>query len=115
MRELNKFIEKMEVADLPLLYGRKFTRFNSQEDESWSKLDRFFVDREWHLNFLKNLIQWGQRSLSKHCPILLTHAERNWGPKPFQFVGAWFNHPSFEDVVDTFGNLSKFKVVMDSN
>ena len=67
-----------------------------------AKLDRFLVDREWHHNFSKKLIQWGQISLSNHCPILLTRAERNWGPKPFRFVDAWLKHPIFEDVVENF-------------
>lgn len=42
MRDLNDFIEEMEFMDLQLL-GRTFTWSNSQENEKWSRIDRFLV------------------------------------------------------------------------
>lgn len=38
MRRLNKFIEDMELVDLPML-GRKFTWSNGQNGEKWSRIE----------------------------------------------------------------------------
>lgn len=43
MADLNEFIERCEVHDLPLL-GRKYTWGNSMEGERWSRIDRVLVD-----------------------------------------------------------------------
>lgn len=56
MRDLNKFIDDMELMDLQLL-GRSFTWSNSQDEEKWSKIDRFILHLEWLDVF--NLKQWG--------------------------------------------------------
>lgn len=38
-------IDQLELADLPM-FGRKFTWGNSQEEERWSRLDRFLINPE---------------------------------------------------------------------
>lgn len=46
------------------------------------------------------LKQWGlPRSLSDHCPLLLMEDGRDWGPRPFRFLNAWFLHPDFKPMV----------------
>ncbi|XP_028086676.1 uncharacterized protein LOC114287494 [Camellia sinensis] len=90
MRELNGFIDKCEVSDLPLL-GRKYTWCNSCEGEKWSRIDRVLVDPKWLESFKLKL--WGlPRLLSDHSPLLLIEDERDWGPKPFRVQNAWFLH-----------------------
>ncbi|CAL5339220.1 unnamed protein product [Camellia sinensis] len=97
MSEFNEFLEKMELCDLPML-GRRFTWCNSVEGERWSRIDRFVVDLEWLEVF--RLKQWGlPRIVSDHCPLLLMEDVRNWGPRPFRFINAWFLHPDFKTVV----------------
>ncbi|KAL7236992.1 hypothetical protein ACSBR1_020141 [Camellia fascicularis] len=82
MQELNEFIDKCEVFDLPLL-GRKFTWCNSGDGDRWSKIDRVLVDPKWLEVF--NLKLWGlPRVISDHCPLLLMEDERDWGPRPFR-------------------------------
>ncbi|KAL7243530.1 hypothetical protein ACSBR1_015848 [Camellia fascicularis] len=94
MRELNEFINKCEVADLPL-YGRKLTWCNSGEGEKWSRIDRVLVDPKWLEVFKLKL--WGPpRLISDHSPHLLMEDERDWGPKPFRFQNAWFLHNKFK-------------------
>ncbi|XP_057808418.1 uncharacterized protein LOC131022891 [Salvia miltiorrhiza] len=40
-----------------------------------------------------------QRSISDHCPILLSTEDVDWGPKPFRFINAWTSHGEFLQVV----------------
>ncbi|XP_028119190.1 uncharacterized protein LOC114316706 [Camellia sinensis] len=93
MEDFNEFIDKCEVSELPLL-GRRFTWCNSSLGEKWSKIDRIFVDPKWIEVF--NFKLWGlPRLLSDHCPLLLMEDERDWGPKPFRVLNAWFLHKDF--------------------
>ncbi|XP_028109689.1 uncharacterized protein LOC114308322 [Camellia sinensis] len=98
MCDFNDFIDNLEVCDMHMM-GRKFTWCNSQEDERWSRIDRFLLSSEWVQNF--NFKLWGlPRRWSDHCPILLMEDDREWGPKPFRFLNAWSLHPQFKSLVD---------------
>lgn len=100
MADINAIIDKLELMDLPLL-GRKFTWSKSDNDNKWSRLDRFLVNPVWLSLF--NWKQWGLgRVLSDHCPIVLKDDPRDWGPKPFRFINAWTLHPKFGSVVKEF-------------
>lgn len=104
MADFNNFIEELGLMDLPLL-GRKFTWSKSDNDNKWSRLDRFLVNPVW-LSVYK-WKQWGlSRVLSDHCPIMLKVDPRDWGPKPFKFFNAWTLHPNFGVVVNDFWNRS---------
>ncbi|XP_028113024.1 uncharacterized protein LOC114311158 [Camellia sinensis] len=90
MNEFNEFIDKCEVSELPLL-GRRITWCNSFVGEKWSKIDRVLVDPKWLEVFKLKL--WGlPRLVSDHCPLLMMEDERDWGPKPFRVLNAWFLH-----------------------
>ncbi|XP_028126821.1 uncharacterized protein LOC114323420 [Camellia sinensis] len=98
MSDLNEFIDKCEVNDLPLL-GRKFTWCNSADGQRWSRIDRVLVDPNWLEVFKFKL--WGlPRLISDHCPLLVMEDDRDWGPKPFRFVNAWCLHPFCAPLVD---------------
>ncbi|XP_028083443.1 uncharacterized protein LOC114284694 [Camellia sinensis] len=98
MKELNEFIDKSEVNDLPLL-GRRYTWCNSREGEKWSRIDRVLVEPKWLESF--NLKLWGLPiALSDHSPLLLMESERDWGPRPFRFLNAWTLHPNFSPFVE---------------
>ncbi|CAL5438187.1 unnamed protein product [Camellia sinensis] len=93
MKDFNEFIDKCEVSEVPLL-GRRFTWCNSSLGEKWSRIDRIFVDPKWIEVF--NFKLWGlPRLVSDHCPLLLMEDERDWGPKPFRVLNAWFLHKDF--------------------
>ncbi|XP_028105888.1 uncharacterized protein LOC114304937 [Camellia sinensis] len=86
MEDFCNFVSSLKMIDLPML-GRKFTWCNSMEGERWSRLDRFLVEPE-RLEWFRYKL-WGfPRSISDHCPIILTKDVRNWGPKPFRFINA---------------------------
>ncbi|CAL5355041.1 unnamed protein product [Camellia sinensis] len=94
MKDFNEFIDKCEISDLPLL-GRRFTWCNSYTGEKWSRIDRIFVDPKWLEVF--NIKLWGlPRMVSDHCPLLMMEDERDWGPKPFRVLNAWFLHKNFQ-------------------
>ncbi|XP_028071176.1 uncharacterized protein LOC114273563 [Camellia sinensis] len=100
MKELNAFIDKCELNDIPLL-GRKYTWCNAQEGEKWSRIDRVLLNPEWLQSF--NFKLWGlPRTFSDHCPLLLMEDERDWGPRPFRFINAWIMHPCFLSVMEKF-------------
>ncbi|KAL8507619.1 hypothetical protein ACS0TY_018234 [Phlomoides rotata] len=40
-----------------------------------------------------------RRTVSDHCPIILGVKVRDWGPKPFRCINAWFSHPNFKQFV----------------
>ncbi|XP_028067566.1 uncharacterized protein LOC114270309 [Camellia sinensis] len=43
IKELNDFVDRSELNDLPLL-GRRFTWCNAREGKKWSRIDRVLVD-----------------------------------------------------------------------
>ncbi|XP_028124401.1 uncharacterized protein LOC114321436 [Camellia sinensis] len=106
MKQLNDFIGKCELHDLPL-YGRKFTWCNAQDSEKWSRIDRVLFSPEWMIKFRMKL--WGlPRLISDHCPLLMMEDERDWGPRPFRFLNAWTLHPSFSELFINCWNNSSF-------
>lgn len=96
--EFSKFIEDMEVMDIPI-FGRKFTWYKS-DGSVMSRLDRFLVSEEW-LDIWSNSYQWVfNRDFSNHCPILLKIMSSNWGPKPFRFNNCWLQHRGFGELIE---------------
>lgn len=90
VREFMEFIDQSELHDLPLK-GRQFTWTNYQEVAIHSRLDRFLVAIQWLERF--NIVQWGlSKSISDHCPIMISDSSQNWGAKPFRFVDAWLSN-----------------------
>ncbi|CAL5430761.1 unnamed protein product [Camellia sinensis] len=93
MHDFNEFIDNLEGVELPML-GRKFTWSNSRDNGNWSRIDRFILESEWLVVF--NFKCWGlPRTVSDHCPIVLKEDNRDWGPKPFQFMNCWVLHSDF--------------------
>ncbi|XP_028084671.1 uncharacterized protein LOC114285783 [Camellia sinensis] len=98
MKDLNDFIDKCELNDMPLR-GRKFMWCNSAEAKKWSRIYRVFVDPKWIERF--NLKLWRlPRCISDLCPLLLMGNERDWGPKPFRFLNAWALHSNFTAFIE---------------
>jgi hypothetical protein len=94
----NRFVEEMEVIDVPVL-GKKFSWY-SADGKSMSRIDRFLVS-EGFITSQCNSGQWiGDRDISDHCPIWLCASHVNWGPKPFRVLNAWLEHPEFISFVE---------------
>lgn len=95
----------MDLIELSLS-SKKFTWYRNN---SASRIDRVFIDPIWLENF-KDLKLWGlKRSISDHCPLLIYCETKDWGPKPFKSLDAWFSNPHFIRMVKSewkaLGNL----------
>ncbi|XP_071727736.1 uncharacterized protein [Rutidosis leptorrhynchoides] len=87
-KRFNEFINRNSLVDIPL-GGRKFTRV-SDDGLKMSKLDRFLVSDDF-LSFWNDLkVVALDRSVSDHCPILMSDGEVDFGPKPFKIYDDWF-------------------------
>ncbi|XP_057811358.1 uncharacterized protein LOC131025575 [Salvia miltiorrhiza] len=97
MKKFDTFIRECEVIEIRTL-GRLFTWYQPN-GRCKSKLDRFLVNENWISAWPSTCGRVLQRSLSDHCPILLSTKSVDWGPKPFRFLNAWTSHPDFLQVV----------------
>ncbi|RDX58226.1 hypothetical protein CR513_62470, partial [Mucuna pruriens] len=87
MTVLNEFIEELRLINMPFIDGL-----------TMSRLDRFFITKEW-LHTWSKIAQWGlQRSVSDHCAIILKEKEVNWGPKPFM-LNCWKEDKQYNEFV----------------
>jgi hypothetical protein len=94
----NRFVEDMELIDVPVL-GKKFSWF-STDGKSMSRIDRFLLS-DGFITSQGIAGQWiGDRDISDHCPIWLTVSPNNWGPKPFRVINGWLEHPDFYQFVE---------------
>jgi hypothetical protein len=50
MEEFSEFIFMQSLVDLPL-EGGQFTWSNNQEDQTWSRIDRFLISPKWEEYF----------------------------------------------------------------
>ncbi|XP_058752306.1 uncharacterized protein LOC131625459 [Vicia villosa] len=92
MEKFAKFIELMEVVDLPI--GNKFTWINSN-GKTRSRIDRILLSKGI-------LYQWkvvaqvtGNRDISDHRRVWLKSSILDRGPKPFKVFNSWFEHEDF--------------------
>ena len=115
MGGFNGFIDTNCLVDIPTV-GKKYTWFKPNGTAK-SRLDRFLVSEEWIQiwPFYKQYVQ--QRTMSDHCAIVAKSWVKDWGPKPFCSIDAWFLEPGFKTYVqekwgsyNTQGNnMSSFK------
>jgi exonuclease III len=98
--EFHKFLEDLELVDLPLL-GRRFTWFHAS-GRAMSRIDRILISDEW-------ASRWGvvglwalPRDVSDHCPLILKYNYDDWGPKPFRFNNFWLGNKKCIELVETF-------------
>jgi hypothetical protein len=119
----NRFVEEMEVVDVPVL-GKKFSWF-SADGKAMSRIDRFLLS-DGFISTFGISGQWiGDRDISDHCPIWLLASTVDWGPKPFKVINDWLEHPEFLPFVDkmwksfdvkgkkAFVLIEKFKLLKD--
>ncbi|GAU24549.1 hypothetical protein TSUD_148900 [Trifolium subterraneum] len=97
--EFCKFIEELELVDLPLV-GRRFTWYHAN-GRAMSRIDRILISDEWAL-------RWGNcdlwvlpRDVSDHCPLILKYNQDGWGPKPFRFNNFWLQNKKLKEVVES--------------
>jgi hypothetical protein len=71
-------------VDIPL-EGGQFTWSNNQEDEIWSRIDRFLSSPDWEDHYPAVSQRRLQRLLSDHFTFMLDCGEFRGGSKYFKF------------------------------
>jgi len=97
IKGFNSFIDANALLDLPIV-GKKFTWFNSN-GLAKSRLDRVLVTEEWMdvWPMCKQYVQ--RREVSDHCALVVKSVVKDWGPKPFRTIDAWFMDRGFQEMV----------------
>lgn len=100
------FIKELQLLE-PLCVKGNFTWSNlrSKEHLILEKLDRFLVSPNWLTQEVGMQTEILSTAGSDHKPVIL-----NWiSPSkiratPFKFQQMWLNHPSFDDLIETWWN-----------
>ncbi|GAU35782.1 hypothetical protein TSUD_56590 [Trifolium subterraneum] len=78
---------------------KKFTWYRG-DGLAMSRLDRFLISDSWASTF-PNCVQMAlPRTLSDHCPIMLSVDVQDWGPKPFRMLKCWADIPGYVEFVN---------------
>lgn len=98
MKDFSKFIEEMDLIDLPLS-GGNFTWARGNRHEISSRLDRFLISSEWDEEFRNIKQSMLPRITSDHIPIELQCG--NWEPNRsyFKFENWWPEVEGFNELV----------------
>ena len=93
----NSFIDSIFLLELPLV-GKKFMWFKP-DGTTKSRIDRVLVNEDW-LQLCPMSKQYVlQREVSDHCALVVKSVEKDWGPKPFRTIDAWFLDKGFSRMV----------------
>jgi len=98
MEEFSDFIFMHNLVDLPLVDGQ-FTWSNNQEDQIWSKINRFLVSSEWEERFPDVSQRRLPRLLSDHFSLFLDCGAPRGGNRYFKFENMWLNYEGFVEQV----------------
>jgi len=93
----NSFIHSIFLLELPLV-GKRFMWFKP-DGTTKSRIDRVLVNEDW-LQLCPMSKQYVlQREVSDHCALVVKSVEKDWGPKPFRTIDAWFLDKGFSRMV----------------
>jgi exonuclease III len=98
MMEFSDFIAEQGLIDIPLV-GGQFTWSNNQEDEIWSRIDRFLMSPSWEDHYPDVMQKRLPRVCSDHFPLLLECEDSRGGKKYFKFENMWLKYEGFVDKV----------------
>ncbi|WJX93090.1 hypothetical protein P8452_74658 [Trifolium repens] len=98
--EFRKFVEELELLDLPIL-GRKFTWYQAS-GRAMSRIDRILISDEWSHKWGSVTLWSLPREVSDHCPIILKYSHEDWGPRPFRFNNFWLENSKLVEIVESF-------------
>lgn len=95
MKNFNKFIESVELLDIPMQNG-KYTWSSSRAK---TLIDRFLITDSCIQKFGNPIVNRLPSITSDHFPIKLTLGKERWGPTSFKFSKFWLSHKSFEHML----------------
>ena len=83
MRRFSEVVEDLELRDFPLK-GGPFTWRDGLNNQSHSRLDRFFMTNNWDSLFNEAVQEVLPRPISDHFPVLLEGRGLTSGPSLFK-------------------------------
>jgi len=98
MEEFSDFIFMQNLVNVPL-EGGQFTWSNNQEEETWSRINRFLISLEWEERFPEVTQRRLPRLLFDHFPLLLDCGAPRGGSRYFKFGNMWLKSDGFVDQV----------------
>ena len=108
MRQFSKFINEMELIDLPLLRSN-FTWSNGFRNQNLTLLDRFLVSQDW-IDYHGNVVQLKLPRPASNCAsLLLDCGGMRRGPTPFHFENLWLKAEGFQNLMEGWWQGMSFK------
>ncbi|KZV58610.1 hypothetical protein F511_11258 [Dorcoceras hygrometricum] len=101
MEEFNSFILESALMDA----GFEGSSYTWSNRHIWKRLDRVFVSVNWTDHFDSIRVQHLPRTVSDHCPLLVSAPVFARGPTSFRFQSMWLHHPDFLQTVRLNWNL----------
>jgi hypothetical protein len=108
MLEFSDFIEDLNLVDLPLGGGGKYTWSSGTENPSLSRIGRFLISSDWEDHFpdvVQNLLP---QPLSDHHPLILETGKLTGGKRSFKFENMWLKTEGFVDRVKDWWSTYSF-------
>ncbi|XP_073122746.1 uncharacterized protein [Henckelia pumila] len=95
MDEFNHFVLESALVDA----GFEGSLFTWTNKSIWKRLDRVFVSVDWGDHFNSIRVEHLSRTVSDHCPLLVSAPIFARGPSSFRFQSMWTRHPGFLQTV----------------
>ena len=107
MEKFSKFIEDLNLIDLPL-EGGSYTWSSGTTQPAMSRIDRALVTPDWEEHFPNVFQRILPRPISNHNPILLETGGLARGKILFRFENMWLKTEGFVDKVQSWWNRHLF-------
>jgi exonuclease III len=108
MMEFSDFIAEQGLVDIPLV-GGQFTWSNNQEEEIWSRIDRFLLSPSWEDHYPEVVQRRLSRVCSDHFPLMLECGNSRGGKRHFKFENMWLKYEGFVDKVKSWWDSYSFE------
>ena len=99
MLDFSDFIEDLNLVDLPLGGGGRFTWSSGSANPSLPRIDRFLISSDWEDQFPNVVQSLLPCPLSDHHPILLEMGKMTGDKWSFKFENIWLKMEGFVDRV----------------
>lgn len=96
-----RFRDALNTAELKEIHlqNKIFTWRNERANPTLVRLDRFFCNAAWDVDFGSHTLQALATALSDHSLLLLANVDAPRRPRTFRFENFWIKMPGFHDTV----------------
>jgi hypothetical protein len=108
MMAFNEAISKLGAIEIPLS-RQEFTWSNKQQQPLLERLDWFFINQAWSLQFPRTGARTMTRDISDHVPCAISIKTEVPCARIFRFENFWMEHKDFKDVFLEAWNTPQYK------